>query len=216
MRPKQFDIDLPDVDPNGIAEDQQPDDGTPFVLNGALCDLGTAGQFNISDSYSSGIGGVQLGFESAGNWSGITITVVGKNQDGITTTETLDGPNNGTVETVGYWSEILAGGITVSGTVATNIEVGTVDEVVTKTIPINWRDVEAFQVAVAGLSGTINFDIDESFDRTDIQEAVNWLGAQTNKGADLSAELSRHARAVRLMVNSYSSGAELQFHVIGN
>lgn len=214
MRPKQYDIDLPDVDPNGIAEDQQPDDGTPFVLNGALCDLGTAGRFDIGDSYSDGVGGVQIAFESAGNWSGVNITVTGLDQDGKTATETDTGPNATTKEWTTYWSRITS--ITTDGTVGTDIEVGTVDEVITNTVPINWRANEAFTVAVKGLSGTINFDIDETFDDTSTAVPTNWVGAQENKTADLTAQASLHARAVRLMVNSYSSGAELQFHVLGN
>jgi hypothetical protein len=214
MRPLVYDIDLPDVDPNGIAEDQQPDLGTPFVLNGALCDVGTALQFNIGDTYSSGVGGVIIVFESAGNWSGVDITVTGKNQDGISTVETLAGPNATSLQFVTYWSEITE--ITTDGTVATDIEVGTVDEITTKSIPINWRDEEPFTVAATGVTGTVQFDIDESFDSTSSAGVVDWLGAQTNKTADLSASLTRHARVTRLKVDSYSSGAELKFHVIGN
>lgn len=216
MRPIQLDIDVPDVDPNGIAEDQQPTTVVPFVLNGNLSDSGTPLQFDIGDSYSAGVGGVQISFESTGNWGGVTITIVGLNQDGISTTETLSGPNNNTVEANAYWSQILAGGITVSGTVGTNIEVGTVDEVITKTLPLNWRANEAFTIAVKGLSGAINFKIDESFDQTATAEPVNWAVSQNNQTADLTALLTIHARATRLVVNSYSSGAELQFHVLGN
>ncbi len=214
MRPKQFDIDLPDVDPNGIAEDQTTGGAGNLVLNGALCDLGTAGQFDIADSYSSGIGGVRISLESAGNLSALTFTVTGSNQDGIVTTEAITGPNAGTVESTVYWSQITE--IAVDGSVGTNVEVGTVDEVITKTVPINWRDWEPFTVAVAGLSGTVQFDIDETFDRSDIQEPVNWVTNQSNQTADLTASLTRHARATRLVVDSYSSGAELQFHVLGN
>lgn len=217
MNLKQFNVAPIDVDPNGIAEDQQPDTGTPFVLNGALCDTGTAGQFDISDSYPAGISGVRIGFESTGDWSGVTISVSGKDQDGQSVSEDITGPSNGTVESVTYWSYIPAGGITVSDTVATDIEAGTVDEVITKTVPINYRQChDAFTTAVLGLSGTIQYDMQQTFEHISQAYPVNWIDYQSNKSADLAANCSDYATAVRLVVDSYSSGAELQYHVNGD
>jgi hypothetical protein len=215
MTINKYDIDLPDVDANGIAEDQQPTTTVPFVLDGALCDTGTAGQFDIGDSYPGDVAGVRLSFESAGNWSGVTITISGRDDTGTDTTEDLTGPSGSTVETIKYWSHIPEGGITVSGTVATDIEVGTVDEVVSTTTPVNWQSLEPYTAAALGVTGTINFDFQQSFDPIKDAPPSLWNSFQASKTADIVSDVQRHAVSVRLKVNSYSSGAELQFYVVG-
>lgn len=217
----KLDIDPADSDPNGIAEDQQPDVGTPFILNGAMCDVGTALQFDIGDVYSSGISGIQISFESTGNWSGVNITIVGKDENGFALTETLAGPNNNTVTSTKYFSQILADGITVSDTVETDIECGPADIFVTKAIPVNSYGQNGATLAVTGLSGTIQYDMQETFDElltaTGAQvQAANWVDVQSNKTANLTALATVAATGVRLHVDSYTDSAELQFHVNEN
>lgn len=214
----KLDIDPANSDPNGIAEDQQPDVGTPFILDGAMCDVGTALQFDIGDVYSSGIGGIQISFESTGNWSAVTITIVGKDENGSALTEALAGPNNSTVTSTKFFSQILADGITVSGTVATNIECGPADIFVTKAIPVNCYARNGATMAVTGLGGTIQYDMQQTFDNllagpvAQVQ-AANWVDVQSDKTADLAASATVAATGVRLRVDSYTDGAELQFHV---
>lgn len=218
MRPQKFDIDPIDVDPNGIAEDQTLVGAGSLTLDGALCDLGTSGQFDISDAgYSSGIAGVRIGLESAGNLAAVTFTVTGKDENLNSVTEDITGPNNSTVESTTYWSQITD--IASDGAVGTNIEVGPVDEIITKTVALNRRAPEAATVAVLGLSGTCQFDIDETFDNVMAEgstSATNWIVSQSNKSADLAGLLTLHAEGCRLKFDSYSSGAELQFHVFQN
>lgn len=214
MLRKKFDIDPADTDADGICESQTTAGAANLTLDGVLCDSGTAAQFDIGDSYSSGIGGVQLSFTSAGDISGVTFTITGKDENGTAVTETVTGPNATTVETTKYYSQVTQ--IAADGAVGTAVTVGTVDEVVTKCIPVNWRASEAFTIAVLGLSGTISYTIQETFDNTSNATSFNWIDAQAAKTADLSAQASLHATAVRLVVNSYTNGAELQFHVLGN
>lgn len=214
----KFDIDPANSDPNGIAEDQQPTAIVPFVLNGAMADLGTAGQFDIGDAYSSGIGGIQIGFESTGNWSGVTITVVGLDDNGNSLTEALAGPNNNTVTTTGYFSQILAGGITVSGTVATDIECGPADVFVTKAVPLNkYSDLNAI-VAITGLSGTIQFDVEESFDNLQVTNTadISWFTKVANASTAGANVLDLQATVARVHVDSYTDGAEFQATVSYN
>ena len=223
MRPAKYDIDLPDVDPNGICEDQTTAGAADLVLNGALCDLGTAGQFDIGDSYTSGVNGVVVAMESSADLSGVNFTFTYKDQYGGSQTVTHAGPNATTQNVQDasgndiYMSQIT--NIAVDGAVGTNVEIGTVDQVTAGFTIIDWRDDEPFTTAIMGLSGTIQFDIQESFDNASLAASVigvmDWRDTQSNKTANLSAETSRHARAVRLVVDSYSSAAELQFHVIG-
>jgi len=217
MTIKHFDIDPANSDDDGIAEAQQPTTSVPFVLNGAMADLGTAGQFDVGNAYSSGIGGVQVSFTSAGNWSGVTITMVCKNQDGHAVTEAITGPNATTVTSTTYVSQILAGGITVSGTVATNIYSGPADTMLTKTIPVNIYANDGATLAVTGLSGTIQYDTQQTFssllDTVTLAQAANWIDVSSNKTTDFVASASVGASGVRLKLDSYTDGAELQFAV---
>lgn len=217
MRPRTVDIDPLDVDADGICESQTPAAGgvQSLILNGALCDLGTAAELDIHDAgYSAGIGGVQIVITAAGDDSGRTFTVTGTDQNGNAQTEEITGPNATTVESTKYWRTIT--GITVDDDTADAITVGTVDECVTRTIPINYRASEPYTVALTSLSGTISVTVQESFEDAMGSTSVDWADAQADKTAETSAALSLHATATRLVVNSYSSGAELQFRVLGN
>jgi hypothetical protein len=215
---KTYDIDPIDVDPDGIAENQTTGAAANLTLDGALCNLGTAGVFNIYDAgYSTGIGGVRIAIDSAGDVSGITFTVTGTDQDGNAATEDITGVTTTAVESNTYWKTITQ--IAADGEVTSNVFVGPVDEVVTNTYPLNWHSHEPATVVVHSLSGTCQFDIDETFTEvrtvTDSSDLV-WINNQANKSAGLVGELTLHAQAVRLVFDSYSSGAELQFVVTMN
>jgi hypothetical protein len=212
---KQYDVDPPASDPNGIAEDQQPDTGTPVVLNGAMCDLGTALQFDIGDAFSDGIGGVALLFESASSWAAVTFTIVGKDSDGADQTVTHTGPTTNNTTTT-YWSQVTA--ITCDGTVATDIEIGAADVFVTPTVILNHYSDQTVMTAVTGLAGTIQFDVEESFSEVAQAGTANasWWTKVSNSSADESNALSDNATATRMKVDSFTDTAELQFHVIYN
>jgi hypothetical protein len=214
-RPKYFDIDPPVVDADGIAEAQVLGGAGNLILNGALCDLGTALQFDIVDSYSDDISGVIISIDSIGDISTVNFTVTGKNEYGVDTTEVITGVTTTEVQSTNYWSQITQ--IAADASFASNANVGTVDEFVTRMMPLNHYATEPATVSVSGLVGTCNFDIDESFsDMSEGYPSVLWVGAQVSKTADLAAELTRHAAATRLVFNSYASGAELQFAIHQN
>tara|TARA_R110000772_G_scaffold20946_4_gene57986 strand:+ start:11174 stop:11836 length:663 start_codon:yes stop_codon:yes gene_type:complete len=212
---KKFDIDPANSDPNGIAEDQQPTSSVPFVLNGAMSDLGTPLQFDIGDAYSSGIGGIQLTFESAASWAAVTFTIVGKDENGKAQTATQTGPTT-TITTSTYWSQVTE--ISASGTVATDIEVGPADIFVTKAVPLNkYADPYAI-VAITGLAGTIQFDIEETFDNLQVTETldISWFTKVSNATAEGANVLDQQATAARVHVDSYTDTAEFQATVSYN
>ena len=214
-RPSYFDIDPADVDPDGIAENQTTAGAADLVLDGALCDLGTAGQFDVGDSYSSGIAGVRIAIDSAGDVSGITFTVTGLDQDGLAASEDITGVTTTAVEGTTYWSQITQ--IAADGEVTSNVFVGPVDEVITKTFPLNWKSSDPATLVVFGLSGTIQYDIDQAFnDPDDGPQNFSWLPLTANSTANVVDTSDRYARWTRLVVDSYSSGAELQFAVLQN
>ena len=96
-------------------------------------------------------------------------------------------------------------------------DIGWVDEVSTPAIPLNWRSESAATINV-DVTGTIDFTVQETFD--DIQslgiQNAQWLSitALATKTADTTSKSTVGATAIRLIVNSYSSGAELQMNVV--
>lgn len=218
MRPYSLDIDPANVDPDGIAENQTTAGAANLVLNGALADLGTALQFDIGDSYSSGCGGVRIAIDSAGDVSTVVFTVTGKDQDGIATTETITGVTTTAVESVTYWSQITQ--ISTDIAAGSNVFVGPVDEVITKTIPLNYRAGDGATFAV-DVTGTIDYTVNETLDKIHELSSpadASWfaLSALSAKTADLMAEGTNHATACQLVINSYTDTAEIAFTVMQN
>jgi len=214
---KKYDMDPAAVDPDGIAENQTLGGAGNVTLNGALCDLGTAGQFDIGDAYSDGIGGVQLAFDSAGDISGVTFTITGKDQDGISITEAVTGVTTTAVLTTNYYSQVTQ--IAADGAVASNLFIGTVASstgMVSKSVPINRLSQTGAGVAVSALSGTCQYDLQETFDALDTTPVTGWFDVATDKSTDFAATATPGATAVRCKWDTYSDGAELQFHVSYN
>ena len=212
------DIDPAALDPDGIAESQSITAPAAMVLNGALCVLGTALQFDIGDAYSAGIGGVKLVFDSAGDINTNVFTIIGKDQDGFSITETVTGVTTTAVSTTKFYSQVTS--ITPSITTTSNVFVGTVTgELSTPTIPLNRYSDIAAVVGATGVTGTCQFDLQETLDDlrtasgTNVPAWFNIVGGQT---VDVSAEASVGATGVRLKFDSYSDGAELQFHALYN
>ncbi len=209
MIPYYYDLDPANVDVDGIAASQTTAGAGNLLLNGALSALGTAGQFDIGDSYSSGIGGVIIAIVSVGDVSTVNFTVTGKDQDGNAITEVITGVTAVPVQSTNYWSQITQ--IAVDAAVGSAVTVGTVDEIITRTLPLNWRAGEAATVVVSGLVGTCQFDIDETFDDMSNNTGFNWSTNLSNQSANVSGLLTLHATACRLKFDSYVDGAELQF-----
>ena len=205
-RPIIIDIDLDNVDPNGVFEDQTLGGAGDFTLDGAGV---TGGEWITPDGFAK-----QIGFESTGNISGVTFTVTGfadVNRH-VALTETLSGPNNNTVETTNYFYIITS--IAADGAVGTNTEAGPVDEAVTTTIPINWRNgIAAINLDI---TGTINVTVQNTFDNVqDLNDlSFNWQDSPNtnliNATSSTNDTYEGLPRALRLKVNSYSSGAEVQ------
>jgi len=204
-RPKQIDMDLSNVDPNGLFEDQQPV-ATVFTLDGA--DV-TGGVWTSPDGFPR-----RIGFESSGNLSGETLTITGFEDAAKhhALTETITGPNAATVETTKYFAHITA--VSSSGAMGTNIEAGHVDEAVSQTAPLN---VYGGDLSVAAeVTGTIDYTIQVSFDA--LGAAMTWLDLDDTDLVDVTASsytvVAAGARALRAQINSYTDTAELKITVV--
>ena len=213
-----LDIDPADLDPNGIAESQTVAAGSSLALDGALCDLGTALQFDIGDAYSAGVGGVRLLFDASGDINTAVFTITGKNENGNSVTEDVTGVTTTAVSTVKFYSQVTD--IAISVATATNCFVGTVTgELTTPVIALNRYAQSPAAWTVSGLAGTCQFDVQETFDDlttiTESSELV-WNDDVSDESTDQAGILTANATAIRLKFDSYTNGAELQFNVSYN
>jgi hypothetical protein len=207
-------MDLANVDDDGVFQNQTLGSAGNFTLNGAGV---ASGEWVTPDLFAK-----KIGFASTGNISGVNFTVSGyqdKNKT-IAISETIAGPNNNTVETTNYFYSIQS--ISASGAVGTNTKAGPVDKAISQIIPIkrSYSDRSERQVGLTFIvTGTINYTIQQTND--DIQSLAdrvfNWL--DQDDPALIGATVSKNGnyiaipQAMRVKINSYSSGAELLIQV---
>lgn len=198
MRPNVIDIDVADANLTGFASNAT---GATWALSANVATDGLAHQISIKN-------------DSATDFSGThTITIVGLDPDGNAQTETITAPaGSATVESTGYYSRVTS--VTPSATIgADTVDIGWVDEVSSATYPIDWRSPYACNIQV-DVTGTINFTVQETY--VDVLGGVApvWanITALASKTADTNSTATIGATAIRVIVNSYSSGAELQMY----
>lgn len=206
MRIKEFDIDPANANLTGFASNVT---GATFTLTATSSGDGLAHQVSIKN-------------DTANDHSGKTVTLVGTDPDGYALTEVVTGPGvSATVESTGYFLTLTSA--TPSATIgADTFDIGWVDEVSTKTIPLDWRSITAAAINV-DVTGTIDFTVQQTFD--DVQRPGSaaqsayansqWtnITALAAKTADTTSTASVGATAIRLLVNSYTDTAEIQMNV---
>ena len=164
------------------------------------------------DGLAHRLGVTTTGNEPAG--ANPLLTITGTDADGYPITETVTLPNNTLVETTKYFltaTEASTGANAVAGV----FDIGWVDEVASATFELDAsRDVPSnYQIDV---SGTINvslvFTMDDLF--TGEQSALKFIAgdaALTSETMDTAAIVMPSGfTGFRAVVNSYSSGGELQ------
>ncbi len=191
--------------------------------DGIANDLTGAGPWvpNIAAGPNDGLAH-QVSLTSGANLGAINITITGTDADGRAVTETRAGPAANTVETTTFFKTVTT--ISAASTLAANtMDVGWVDEAVSQTIPVEWYLTGGKMTAQVKLTGTANFDIEETnsdlratYSPPPSQDSFFWQNDAnfTNKSASLTAELAILCRAVRLAINSYSSGAVLELGLV--
>jgi hypothetical protein len=197
MRPNMLDIDVADASLTGFASNVT---GAAFTLTATAATDGLAHQVSIRN-------------DSVTDHSGKTVTLVGTDQNGAALTEVVTAPGtSATVESTGYFLTLTSA--TPSATIdADTFDIGWVDEVAGVTYPLNWRSPYATNVAV-DVTGTINFTVQQTFTNVLGGESPLWsdITALASKTADTVSTAAVGATAIRVLVNSYSSGAELQVY----
>lgn len=201
---KTITLDPADVDDDGICASQTPSGAGALTLNGAL---------GTTLDYAR-----QIGIYSASNLSGRTFVVTGTDSHGITISESITGPNNGTVESSRYFKTISS--ITISGAAGGALIVGTVDELVSPIYSMNRQGSIEYGL-LATVTGTIDYTVQVT--GQDIQsltdaDSLRWLSHDTlvAKTANSTGNIDKAITGMRLKINSYSSGADVTLDVVPN
>lgn len=204
-RIKEYDVDPDNVDADGIAVTQTATGA------GSLTLTATGG---LTLDY-----GHQIGITNTGDNTSVSFVVTGTDPDGYSLTETVAGVSDAVAESTEYFKTVSS--VTNSAAITGGAAVGTVDELVSKTIPINWRSDVAATVNV-DVTAMINWTLEETFD--DVQrpgqadqsayQNSQWLAVATSGAADNTLQTTLGATAIRLKVNSFTTGGELQFNVM--
>lgn len=226
MRPVRLDLDPANVDPDGLA-DNNSSAGATLTLDGNLTSGGT---FTSADGLAHRL---EIKDTSTKVQTGATFTITGTDADDKVQVEDRAGPGSGaTVETVKYFKTVISVAIG-SPVSAATVDMGTVDEVVSQTVVLDHYAALAATVGTL-VTGTLSYDVEvtvenpikrqggENFNEdiapftyTD-QSDLAWVNDTVNaaKTASFIGALGVPGlRAMRVVYNSYSSGAELQVWV---
>lgn len=216
MRPITLDIDPANANLTGFGSNVT---GATFTLTANSSGDSLAHQVSIKN-------------DSATDHSGKTVTLVGTDADGHAQTEVVTGPGaSATVESSKYFLTLTSA--TPSATIGSDtFDIGWVDEIATKTIPLDYVQAEAPLISI-NVTGTISIDVQltandpQRFGDTSSkvatalqiadQEAALWIDDDNLAAltADAHGEISDWpVRALRLITNSYTDGAEAQIEIV--
>ena len=162
--------------------------------------------------------------DSATDHTGKTAVLTGTDADGRAQTETVTLPNSSaTVTSTKHFLTLTS--VVPSATIGGDtMDIGIGDDIVSATIPLNWRaDVAA--MGAIDITGTINVDIEVTMDPPNRPETFTWTDQSTpvwfnsanfaGKTADtgpLALEVGMFAARVR--INSYTDTAEVQAWIV--
>ena len=212
MRIITVDHDLADVSTNGFAT--------------GLTGPGPFTTFTVSTPTDGIAHKISLTAPAANDLSAITMTITGTDADGIALVEARLGPGSSTtVNTTGYFKTLTS--ITASVSLgALVMDVGWSAGSVSRTICLN-----RYGDAVAGIAvfvtGTVAYNVEQTFSPfNSANEVISgvgspklWIrnitvfGGATTVAISAAGGPQQSANGVRLVTDSYSSGAELQMFV---
>lgn len=206
MRPKRIIIDVADENLTGFASNVT---GDTWTLTTTETSDGLAHKVSIKN-------------DSGTDHSGKTAILTGTDADNKAQTETITLPAaTATVESTKYFKTLIT--VVPSATIGVDtMDIGWVDEVSSQSIPLNWRGKQyALRVDV---TGTLSYTVQNTFDDltlsnyTTDQSSLNWLdhdGSEfVNATASANSNYAKVPTGSRIILNSYSSGAELIYTLI--
>lgn len=229
MRPARIYMLPRALDADGIATAQTLAGAEAVSLDGALVVDGVAvihqtGTDSAGRAYS--LHGQVVTVASVGNDSGITFTIVGKDQDRQDRTYVLTGANAGTATATGYWSEVSS--VTSSGATAADITVGITTASSSPTVVLDHYSASGIALGVI-LGGTATYTVQHTFQDTSAQvwkDGYSWDALDgtwiNHDSADLVAATATAdgnyafiPEACRTIISSWTSGT-VEFDVYTN
>lgn len=159
---------------------------------------------------------------SATDHSAKTIALTGTDPDGFAQTETINMPNStanaaSTVTSTRYFRTLTSA--VPSETIGTDdMNIGWTDDAVSSTFVPDFK-MAPFNVSIGcDISGTINYDIQHTFDNVFDKSGSNpysgwtWMdhSSLAAKTADADGNYAAPVRGVRILTNSLSSGATIK------
>jgi len=208
IKPKRIFFTPHTPDLNGIAVNQQIGGAGNLTLDGVDVGLDGVARFVVDGEY--GKVAYKVSLESLGNLSGVNFTITGTDAQGDPLVEALVGPNVSTVQSLGYFRTVSQ--VAVDGAVATDVQVGTVDEFVTGALIL---DLYSPYTSIAvDISGTIDYSVQKCFERLTAGQSPNWLaGGLTTQVADGQTAYTQATGAIRLLGNSFTGGATVGMNI---
>ena len=186
--------------------------------------IGVTGHFTSADGLARGL---SITDTATQDQSDSTFTVTGTDADGNAQTEAIVGPGSGATVTSTKRFLTISNITQAGGDAGDTVDIGTATGGVatSKTYPLDWYSSEA-AVAQLDVTGTINMDIEVTiqnpFRKDDApftindQEDLAWINDAnfTGESADIINPLSmKGIKAMRVVVNSFTAGAEAQVYV---
>ena len=179
---------------------------------GAICasqTTGGAGNLLINGTLASG--GVAtlaaqqvLGITSAGNVSTVNFTITGTDDQGRVISQTLAGPNIGTVQTTLNFRTVTQ--IAVSAAVASAVTVDTLGIGASQEIPVDRYQNPTNMTLTGIVTGTVNwtaqYTTDNIFDGTNGPYSWRNMSTLTNQTGTADGTIIQDVTAVRFLTNS--------------
>jgi hypothetical protein len=201
MRPKKYSFTPAATDADGLADDVTAAAGVAFALAATTAGDNLAHLIIITPSGSV-----------TGNYS-----LTGTDADGNAKTETLATDTTNAVTSANHF-KTLTSVLAPAGIGSETVDIGWTQVAVSKTIPLDWRQND-FQVSLGlDISGTINFTVQHTLDAVqDTQPStLKWFNHSSiaSSTADVDGNYSFPVQATRLLVNTVSAGATVDFLIV--
>jgi hypothetical protein len=201
MYPIEFSYTPADDDADGFANDVTAASGVAFTLAATTPGDGLAHKVIITPS---------------GSVTG-SYVITGTDADAISQSETLLTNTTNAVTSVKYYKTLVS--VTApAGLGAETVDIGWTDVCVGPTFPLNWRQSQ-FQVSLGvDISGTINYTVQHCLE--DVRKAapstLSWWPHATlvSKTADTDGNYASPVTATRLLINSLTGGATIDFQIV--
>lgn len=202
MRPNKITLDVDDASLTGFASNVT---GATWTLTTTATTDGLAHQVSIRN-------------DSATDHSLKTAILTGTDENGNTQTETVSLPGtSATIESTKYFKTLTS--VVPSATIgADTMDIGWVDEVLSVWIPLDYHVYSGLGIQIT-VTGTVNYTVEQTLDRVqDSSVTPDWADHDDANLVSATASVNSNYAyipvAMRLKINSYSSGAAVEMSIV--